>query len=98
MKKSKKLGTILASLALAGGILVAGGGPAYAGSCSAVMGGTRDGTIAASCTGTVTIWWKCSSDLTGFENRKTINFGSLGLSKVFKGCNLGYARQVYYSS
>jgi len=78
-------------------MLVAGGAPAYAGSCSAVMGATRDGTIAASCTGTVTIWWKCSSDLTGFENRKTIKFGT-GSSQVFKGCNLGYARQVYYSS
>ncbi|WP_146113862.1 MULTISPECIES: hypothetical protein [unclassified Microbacterium] len=95
--KSKKLGTILASLALAGGMLIAGGAPAYAGSCSAVKGGTPDGTIAASCTGTVTIWWKCSSDLTGYENKKKINFGT-GSSQVFKGCDRGFARQVYYSN
>ncbi len=95
MKKSKKILGISAGVALALGLLVGGGSPAYAGTCSKIT--HSNGSLTATCVGQTTIKWKCSTDLWNTVNKKTIPFGASGGKVTFKACDAGFPYEISVS-
>ena len=64
-----------------------------AGSCTSF--GVNSGNMSPRCTGTVTIKWKCSSDLANTVSSKTLKYGSGYSTKTFRACNIGNPRDYY---
>lgn len=88
MRKLKRIAAFGAGTALAIGLLVGIGTPAYAGTCSRQT--VSNGVVTATCSGKTTFKWKCSTDLWNTVNTKTLNFKATGSTLTFRACNEGF--------
>jgi len=91
--KSRLISAVVASVVLAGGVLLGGAVPANAvpGNCSGVISsGESPSYLASTCSNSVKIRWKCSSDAFGTLNSRSFNYPNPTYIR-FLACNSGKA-------
>ncbi|MFE7845523.1 hypothetical protein ACFUTX_10075 [Microbacterium sp. NPDC057407] len=96
--KFKKLSAGGAVVALATSLLLLGTSSASAaGSCSSFSGsGSAPSYLVGRCINTPEFRWKCSTDVWGTLNRKTMQYGSTYSTKSSLACNVGYAHSYSF--
>lgn len=92
-RRARTLWGALATVALAGSMVVFGGSAANAaGSCTSFsVSGSAPSYLVARCQGTVKFTWKCSTDIWGTLQTKTVNYGSSYNTRSHFACNEGHA-------
>lgn len=92
-RRAKVVWGTLATIALAASMTVMGGSAANAaGSCTSFsVSGSAPSHLVARCQGTVKFTWKCSTDIWGTLQTKTVNYGSSYNTRSHFACNEGHA-------
>ena len=91
--KSRLISAVVASVVLAGGMLLGGAVPANAvpGNCNGVSSsGESPSYVSSTCSNSVKIRWKCSSDAFGTINSRSFNYSTPTYIR-FLACTSGKA-------
>lgn len=88
----RTLGASAAIVSLAASLLFIGATPASAaGSCTSFSSsGSAPSNLVGRCIKDPEFRWKCSTDVWGILNRKTVHYGSAYKTKSLLACNVGY--------